>query len=494
MNNKNEKPLELLLVEDNPGDVRLTREGLIDSQVHSTLNVAVDGEDAMAYLRKQGKYASAMTPDLILLDLNLPIKSGLEVLQEIKSDPHLQLIPVMVLTSSGTEKDILASYSLHADAFVTKPADLAEFTRVIAQIKRNTIESLEDNEQQFRVFVNAAPVMMWMTDANDRPQLFNDGWLHFTGQALVQALNRQLASEEVHPDDRAEYIETLERNFRKREPFEHRYRMKTWQGAYRWINAAVMPRFAPDGLFCGFIGCCTDITGHKQREDQIAAALKEKETMLAEIHHRVKNNLQIIDSLLGLQLAQVDDPATLAILRDSQNRVKSMALIHQSLYQSNDFSRVDFTEVCGTLISNLFASYGVDTARVRLVQSTETVLLPMNIAIPLGLLVNELISNVLKYAYPGGSSGEIRVLLGTQVNGDLELIVSDDGVGIAEDPDIKNSPTLGLQLVHVLSEQLFASLAISRQHPTTFTLTVPASNTVNADPSIEASMVEQPNQ
>jgi chemotaxis family two-component system response regulator Rcp1 len=133
--NRDRKLVELLLIEDNPGDVRLIREGLIDSKVRNTLNVAIDGDDAMAYLRKQGKYVSAVTPDLILLDLNLPIKSGLDVLREIKSDPHLQLIPVVVLTSSGAEKDILSSYSLHANAFVTKPVDLHEFTKVIVKIK-----------------------------------------------------------------------------------------------------------------------------------------------------------------------------------------------------------------------------------------------------------------------------------------------------------------------------------------------------------------------
>ena len=130
-----EKPVELLLIEDNPGDVRLTREGLIDNKVRNKLNVAVDGEDALAYLRKEGKYAGATTPDLILLDLNMPRKSGFEVLEEIRADPHLRLIPVVILTSSGAEKDILAGYSLHANAFVTKPVDLNEFTKVIARIK-----------------------------------------------------------------------------------------------------------------------------------------------------------------------------------------------------------------------------------------------------------------------------------------------------------------------------------------------------------------------
>lgn len=131
----NGKIIEILLIEDNPGDVRLTRECLRDNKVRNTLNVAVDGEDALSYLHKEGKYADAVTPDLIMLDLNLPRKSGFEVLKEVKMDEQLKVIPIVVLTSSEAEKDVLASYSLHANAFVSKPVDLFEFTNAIAQIK-----------------------------------------------------------------------------------------------------------------------------------------------------------------------------------------------------------------------------------------------------------------------------------------------------------------------------------------------------------------------
>lgn len=136
----NGKIIEILLIEDNPGDVRLTRECMLDNKVRNTLNVAVDGEDALCYLRKEGKYANAATPDLIMLDLNLPRKSGFEVLKEIKMDERLKVIPVVVLTSSQAEKDILASYSLNANAYVSKPVDLFEFTNAISQIREFWLE------------------------------------------------------------------------------------------------------------------------------------------------------------------------------------------------------------------------------------------------------------------------------------------------------------------------------------------------------------------
>jgi two-component system, chemotaxis family, response regulator Rcp1 len=127
-------PFEVLLIEDSPGDVRLTREAFRDAKVHINLSVAADGADAMAFLRREGKHTGASRPDLILLDLNLPKKSGKEVLEEIKEDPDLKIIPVVVLTTSSSDQDILRSYLLHANSFITKPVDLAGFLNVVKSI------------------------------------------------------------------------------------------------------------------------------------------------------------------------------------------------------------------------------------------------------------------------------------------------------------------------------------------------------------------------
>ncbi len=128
-------PIEILLVEDNPGDVRLTIEALKEGKIANQINVAVDGMDAMAFLHREGKYANAPKPDLILLDLNLPKKNGREVLAEIKMDPHLKCIPVVVLTSSQAEKDIVMTYNLHANCYITKPVDFGQFIDVVKSIE-----------------------------------------------------------------------------------------------------------------------------------------------------------------------------------------------------------------------------------------------------------------------------------------------------------------------------------------------------------------------
>jgi CheY-like chemotaxis protein len=133
-------PIEILLVEDNPGDVRLTKEALKDAKVRNNLHVAMDGVEALAFLRKQGKFGAAVRPDLILLDLNLPKKNGREVLEEVKRDPALQHIPIVILTTSQAEQDVLESYRLRANAYVTKPVDLDQFLKVVGSIEEFWLE------------------------------------------------------------------------------------------------------------------------------------------------------------------------------------------------------------------------------------------------------------------------------------------------------------------------------------------------------------------
>jgi chemotaxis family two-component system response regulator Rcp1 len=130
------KPIEILLVEDNPGDARLTREALSMSKIHNNLHHAKDGEEAIRFLRREGAFAEAPRPDLILLDLNLPKRDGREVLEDIKRDPHLMHVPVVILTSSQAEEDILRAYRLHANCFITKPVDLEQFIKVVRSIEQ----------------------------------------------------------------------------------------------------------------------------------------------------------------------------------------------------------------------------------------------------------------------------------------------------------------------------------------------------------------------
>lgn len=206
---------------------------------------------------------------------------------------------------------------------------------------------------------------------------------------------------------------------------------------------------------------------------RIRAALKEKDILLSEIHHRVKNNLQIVSSLLDLQAAQVADPAIRTLLRDSQNRIYSMALIHQTLYRSNDFESVDFAQFSATLLSALIDSFSIDPARIAIRVDVEPVHLPIDTAVPCGLVVNELITNALKHAFPNRNHGEIRIALTRQLGNEVLLSVSDDGIGLPDHVDIRTTKTIGLQLVGLLADQLDGEISIQRSDPTRFSLRFP---------------------
>lgn len=216
-----------------------------------------------------------------------------------------------------------------------------------------------------------------------------------------------------------------------------------------------------------------DLSERKQHEQRMQEALREKELLLEEVHHRVKNNLQVIHSLLDLQMLKLRDPELLVMLRDSQNRIRSMSMIHQTLYQSHDFARVDFQRFLGDLLPSLMDSYGTQAGRVAMEVDAHEVRLPINEAIPCGLIVNELVSNALKHGFPSQRQGVIRVDLRHDGQGQVELAIGNDGVDIPADQDLQRSGSLGLQLVRLLARQLNGQLDIRRESPVRFTLRFP---------------------
>jgi two-component sensor histidine kinase len=194
----------------------------------------------------------------------------------------------------------------------------------------------------------------------------------------------------------------------------------------------------------------------------IRDALKEKETLLQEIHHRVKNNLQVISSLINIQLRKLGPGASREALQECQTRVQAIALIHEKLYQSRDYSRVPFSQYARSLAANVFHATGVSPGAVRLEVDVGEVALGVDKAIPCGLILNELITNALKHAFPQDSSGTVRVEVGQVDGGRVRLAVKDDGVGLPDDLDIRQADTLGMQLVCTLAEQLAAKLDVNR--------------------------------
>ena len=203
------------------------------------------------------------------------------------------------------------------------------------------------------------------------------------------------------------------------------------------------------------------------------ASLKEKEVLLKEVHHRVKNNLQIVSSLLNMQVQRLEDVEVRRLLEDSRNRVQSMALIHEWLCQSNDLAEIDLARYIESLTSSLAHSFGVDPARVRLKTHVTDISLGLDVAVPCALLVNELVSNALEHAFPQGRGGEIHVGLQGDGRDHLILTVADDGVGLPSAIDLSAPRTMGLELVTTLAEQLDGTIELTRDGGTRFRIRFP---------------------
>jgi PAS domain S-box-containing protein len=218
----------------------------------------------------------------------------------------------------------------------------------------------------------------------------------------------------------------------------------------------------------GFRGIIIDISDLKYAEEKIIASLKEKEVLIQEIHHRVKNNMQIISSLLSLQASHTNNDEAAEILNESRGRVKSMAMIHENLYQSNNLSQLNIGDYLNNLVRDILRSYSSVSGRITSNIDVEDIYLNINTALPLGLMVNEMVSNSIKHAFPEGN-GNIDVKLKYDEE-NYTLTVSDDGIGLPEEVDPFESPSLGLKLVNSLSIQLEGELTVRRDGETVYTL------------------------
>jgi two-component sensor histidine kinase len=223
--------------------------------------------------------------------------------------------------------------------------------------------------------------------------------------------------------------------------------------SFLWCKAS--PVYDIHGNIAGAIESIRDETDRKRAEEKIRRSLREKEALLAEIHHRVKNNMQIISSLLSLQSRDIKDEKALSLIKNCEDRIISMSLVHEKLYLSEDLSRIDFGNYITSITAMLFQSYRVDSRIVNFTTHIEDAFFGVETAIPLGLIVNELISNAMKHAFPNNRRGDLTVELARSDKADTyKLTVTDDGVGLPYGIDYKNTKTFGIQLIYMLTEQL----------------------------------------
>jgi PAS domain S-box-containing protein len=286
------------------------------------------------------------------------------------------------------------------------------------------------------------------------------------GDAIGNPISFVMPPDRVHEESqiidrlkRGEYIDHFETVQRRKDGQEFP------------VSLTISPIKDATGKIIGASKNVRDISDKKRAEEQIQASLREKEVLLREIHHRVKNNLQVIYSLLRLQSRLVTDPTASALFKDSQARVKAMALVHETLWQSKNLSRIDMSEYSRTLIRRLFESYGISSDTLGLSLNIAPVSFSMETAVSCGQLINELVSNCLKHAFPNGRTGDVTVELLPNGNDTYLLTVSDNGVGLPPDFEVGKAESLGWQLVPMLVEQLNGTFELQERAGTTVRLT-----------------------
>ena len=345
------------------------------------------------------------------------------------------------------------------------------FMRDITE-RRKAEAKLYESEARFRNLADTAPVMIWMADDKKQCTYINKPWLEFTGRTAEEELGYGW-SELMHPDDKPKCMEDFNNAFEKKIALINESRMKRQDGQYRWILNTGIPRFTNDGTFLGYIGSCIDITDLKLSREQLEYSLQEKVVLLKEIHHRVKNNLQVISSLFNLQADFIRDEEAREIFMESQNRVKSMALLHEKLYLSKNSTYINFSEYLRDLITNLLNSYKYNLNTIDLEIIIENLDIDVDTAVYLGLIVNELISNVFKHAFTegkgsDGSKSRLSIHLKNIVGNKYIIIIKDNGKGFPEKIDFRNTDTLGMQLVNSLVDQIKGEIELRRNCGTEF--------------------------
>lgn len=327
---------------------------------------------------------------------------------------------------------------------------------------------LRQYEQRFRQFAsNVRDYALLQLDAQGRIVGWNTGAERALGYSEPEILGQDV-SIIFTPEDVAsgEPRKELERAVERGRSVDDRWHLRK-DGSRFWATGVLTPTRDEKGRLSGFAKVMRDETEHRRADERLRASLREKEVLLQEIHHRVKNNLQVISSLLRLQSEHIPDERTRAMFEDARNRVHAIADIHELLYRSPDLARIDFAAYLDRLTRNLFSFYGIREDQIHLAMRVDHTNLDIRQAIPCGLIVNELVTNCLKHAFPEGRNGTVTVSLDCS-QGRCSLMVHDNGVGLPPGFDWEQAESLGLQLVQVLIEQLDGAIRVDRTSGTRF--------------------------
>ena len=345
-----------------------------------------------------------------------------------------------------------------------KITGVSVFSREITEQKLAK-EALRESEEKYRAIFESFHDVYYRTDRKGLVTIISPSVRTHAGWDPEDIIGHPVTDFYRDPSERETFREKL-----KESGVINDYELKLLSKDGRVIDVSVSAKiiFGKDGKPTGVEGVLRDITDRKHAEEQVKSSLKEKEVLLQEIHHRVKNNMQIISSLLNLQSHHIEDVKVKDMFKMSRDRIRSMALIHEKLYQSKDLTKINFAQYIQSLAVHLLNTYNVSMDRIKLNAKVTDVFLDINKAIPCGLIINELVSNSLKHAFPQDKKGNIRIQLNRGNNGNVRLVVSDDGIGFSENVDFQHPDSLGLQLVNDLVDQLGGTLELDASEGTSY--------------------------
>lgn len=353
------------------------------------------------------------------------------------------------------------------------PVDREEIVIIVREItdRKRRDAALARSESRLRLLYNNNPFLIFNLGPDQSIRSINTSALEaldYNEEELLQTSRLFL----IHEGDR-EYVEARFNDYLTGgdETDSWEYRMLKRDGGFFWVEERVKVTKDLKGRRT-IVASCRDITRRREAEQAILDSLKEKEVLLREVHHRVKNNLQIINSMLSLQMGQFQDHQLHDILKSSQNRILSMSLIHENLYRSEGLDNIDTKEYFKELCTHLFSAYDIQPGKIQVEYLIEEVPLGLERAIPLGLIVNELVTNVIKYAFKGMEQGKVSIKL--HAKGEhIHFAFADNGIGMEENFDFERASSMGLRMIRILSKQLRGQVQFGTKGGFSYRLTLP---------------------
>ncbi|MFP4563062.1 MAG: PAS domain S-box protein [Spirochaetia bacterium] len=332
--------------------------------------------------------------------------------------------------------------------------------------RKQAEKELRESELRFRTLADSGQALVWTSGIDKDCDYFNRPWLEFTGRTLDEELGSGWI-EGVHADDRDRCIGTYIAAFDRREPFSMSYRLRRADGEFRWIQDDGTPRYDSHGEFLGYIGHCLDITDLKEAEDKLREGLKEKEFLMKELNHRVKNSLLMVSSLIKLKDSETEND-----LSDIQHQIEAVGLIHEKLYQTGNVKEICCRDYISDLLNSIFSSFS--RRPVRIEADVEEICIPTQSAMSLGLIINEIATNAIKHGFSDTEEPVFSVSLKKdKENNQYKLTLSNTGNPFPEDIDLDNPQTLGLRLLSALTEQLGGTIELERRPRPVFNIRFP---------------------